>query len=160
MPNRRAAENKIRILDVSVNEIGPLANLEREIFGVHCWSEEQLREEITQGSIVRGAFSEGSADLCGYLIARTVFPEAELLRIGVSPTWRRSAIATRIHRNFVERLIPGKYAVIFLEVRASNRAAILFYENAGYRCQGVRKNYYEDPREDALLFRLDLGSRL
>ncbi|MBE6900540.1 MAG: ribosomal-protein-alanine N-acetyltransferase [Ruminococcaceae bacterium] len=117
------------------------------------WSEGTVSSEIKSGfSDFFGAFSEG--ELAGYIGGRTVCGETEIFNVAVSPKFRRNGIAKALIEKFIEAVKEKKTDVIFLEVRASNLPAIALYEKAGFVFCGLRKDYYTDPKENALLMRL------
>lgn len=87
---------------------------------------------------------------CGYLAARTVLGETEILAIAVDPAARRRGIGRALLDALIGRL--GEDAKIFLEVRASNAAARALYAACGFVPTGVRRGYYEKPHEDAVLY--------
>lgn len=95
--------------------------------------------------------AEQNGDVAGFLIARVVASEMEILNLAVRANLRRQGIATALLR---ESLLWGVQAAArraFLEVRASNIAALQFYEAHGFSPAGKRPNYYRSPDEDALI---------
>jgi ribosomal-protein-alanine acetyltransferase len=88
--------------------------------------------------------------VAGFLVTREVAPgESEILNLAVDPAERRTGIARRLLMDVLAR---GKGAW-FLEVRASNVAAIRLYESTGFTRAGERKNYYDEPAEDGIVMR-------
>ena len=83
----------------------------------------------------------------------------EILKIGVMPEYRRKKLGTALieHASTAAEDCPDKK--IILEVRQSNTGAIAFYENHGFKTDGIRKNYYKNPTENAILMSLDLNER-
>jgi ribosomal-protein-alanine N-acetyltransferase len=75
--------------------------------------------------------------------------EAELLNLGVDPTWRRSGVATAL-LNALSRAAQGE---IFLEVAAPNTAAIALYTQLGWLPVGLRRGYYDQGRTDAVVMK-------
>ena len=117
------------------------------------WSEATVSSEIKSGfSDFFGAFSED--DLAGYIGGRTIAGETEIFNVAVSPEFRRKGIAKALIEKFIGTVREKKTDVIYLEVRASNLAAISLYEKAGFVFCGIRKDYYTNPKENALLMRL------
>lgn len=117
------------------------------------WSEATLAAELTNPlNDFFGAFDEGGV-LCGYIGGQTVAGETSIFNIGVLPDCRRKGTAKALARRFIAEVQP-KTNVIFLEVRPSNLPAISLYEKAGFVFCGIRKNYYTNPAENALLMRL------
>lgn len=92
--------------------------------------------------------AEEDGVLLGFLASRTVGPgEHELLNLAVSPAARRRGVA----RTLLQHALAASPGAWFLEVRASNRAAIRCYETAGFRPSGRRENYYNSPPESAIV---------
>jgi ribosomal-protein-alanine acetyltransferase len=88
--------------------------------------------------------------VAGFLVTRQVAPgESEILNIAVDPAERRAGIARRLLTDALAR-VKGTW---FLEVRASNAAAIRLYESVGFTRAGNRKDYYDEPAEDAIVMR-------
>ncbi|MEE1109620.1 MAG: ribosomal protein S18-alanine N-acetyltransferase [Lachnospiraceae bacterium] len=81
--------------------------------------------------------------------------EADILNITVRPEARRQGIATQLLGKISELSEPRGVTVIHLEVRESNTPARTLYEKLGFTVDGIRKNYYERPRENAVLMTLD-----
>ena len=80
-----------------------------------------------------------------------------ILNIAVRPDCRRQGVAGKLLQVFLDFARGNRLAFLTLEVRASNDAAIALYESRGFREAGRRKNYYEHPREDAVLMTLNLS---
>jgi len=88
--------------------------------------------------------------VAGFLVTREVAPgESEILNMAVDPAERRTGIARRLLTEALAR-VKGTW---FLEVRASNTAAIHLYESVGFVRAGERKNYYDEPADDAIVMR-------
>jgi [ribosomal protein S18]-alanine N-acetyltransferase len=95
-------------------------------------------------------------EIVGFVIARTVPPEAELESIGVAMQWQRRGIGRRLVVALVAELEKAEVERLHLEVRASNGIAIAFYHSLGFIETGHRTRYYADPVEDAVLMELRL----
>ena len=98
-----------------------------------------------------------SATLVGFLVARLVAPEIEILNLGVDPAARRRGTGTALLAEALRWGARNGAQKAFLEVRASNLAAIDFYESRGFQIAGRRTNYYSAPVEDALRFAASIG---
>jgi ribosomal-protein-alanine acetyltransferase len=94
--------------------------------------------------------------ILAFLIAHRVDPEWELENIVVAETARRRGVATRLLGEFVAHARAEQGRGIFLEVRESNQSARALYRKTGFTETGLRKSYYSDPPEDAILCRLRL----
>ena len=96
--------------------------------------------------------AEASAAIAieGFLVARQASGEIEILNLAVLPEARRQGIGKRLLETSLRWAKENGASQAFLEVRASNDAAIKFYEGQGFHQAGRRKNYYQSPTEDAL----------
>jgi ribosomal-protein-alanine N-acetyltransferase len=96
--------------------------------------------------------------IVGFIMARVVGDEWEIENVAVSPPMQKKGLGGTLLASLVERARQARSARILLDVRASNAAAIALYEKHGFRQDGIRKDYYSNPTEDALLFSLSLGN--
>ncbi len=96
---------------------------------------------------------------CGELVAYAFFikalPEGELLNIAVAPKKRRCGIARELLTKAFERLLADGVNRLYLEVRASNKPAADLYSSLGFLPVGIRKRYYKNPTEDAVVMAAD-----
>lgn len=89
--------------------------------------------------------------IAGFLILSTVLDEAEILEVAVSENLRRNGIASELMTGIFEWCKENGIGQIFLEVRESNFPARAYYRKFGFAEDGVRKNYYRNPSENAVL---------
>lgn len=94
--------------------------------------------------------------ILAFLIAHRIDAEWELENIVVARTARGKGLGTRLLGELVEHAKSNESSEIFLEVRESNQSARALYRKAGFEETGLRKSYYSDPPEDAILCRLRL----
>jgi len=133
---------------------GLIAELERECFPTP-WSAAQLRQGMDTGGVkVYGLVEKGR--LLGYLSCYSVESEAEIINFAVRPDRRRQGLGRAILHHVLQKWREEGIHNGFLEVRASNDEAIGLYGSCGFRQVGVRKNYYPETGEDALLMKLSL----
>jgi ribosomal-protein-alanine N-acetyltransferase len=92
----------------------------------------------------------------GFLVAQEVMQEWELENIVVSISCQRKHIATALMEELVDLAKKKNGVCIHLEVRSQNAPAISLYGKMGFQVVGTRKNYYSDPQDDAILYRLSL----
>ena len=127
-----------------------IAALERAAFSLP-WDEASIRAEL-ENPLALWLVAEGEdGTVQGYVGSQTCFEDADILNVCVAPEARRRGIAAALMRELELRLAPKGAERITLEVRASNLPALRLYEKLGYAQVGLRKNYYEKPREDALI---------
>jgi|CXWL01.1.fsa_nt_gi ribosomal-protein-alanine N-acetyltransferase len=134
-------------------DLAALTELDRDAFG-DPWSPTALAALLARagGGLAFGV--EISADLCAYALWQTVVDEAELLRVGVAPPWRRRGLGRSLlvdcHRDLARRGVTRCH----LDVAASNLPAIALYGALGYRQVGLRRAYYRDGSDALLMTRL------
>ena len=85
---------------------------------------------------------------------KSVTGETEIFNVAVSPEFRRKGIGKALIEKFIKTVREKDTQVIFLEVRTSTLSAISLYEKTGFVFCGIRKDYYTDPKENAILMRL------
>ena len=90
-------------------------------------------------------------DLGTAYIVLVVLDEGYITNVAVRPECRRNGIAQKLLQVFLDFAQAHKLAFLTLEVRASNYGAIALYGSRGFRSVGRRKNYYEHPKEDAII---------
>jgi ribosomal-protein-alanine N-acetyltransferase len=94
--------------------------------------------------------------IVGFAAFHRVIEEAELRNLAVEPAHQRQGVARSLVRMGIRKLQESGGRRIFLEVRASNHPALALYASLGFRLHSTRKDYYQDPVEDALLMELDI----
>lgn len=133
-----------------------IADLELAIFP-DAWSLPALQESLRQKSRTwfGGIWLEGL--LIGYVIFYYVLDEGEIARIAVDPAHRRKGAAARLLHAVEDFCEEKGIDRLMLEVRKSNVPAISFYREYGFAEDGIRKNYYKNPVEDAVLMSRKAG---
>jgi ribosomal-protein-alanine N-acetyltransferase len=116
------------------------------------WSPAMFAGEIAKPtSVCLGAYEPLSGDLLGYVIVSRYVDAWHVMNLVVESAHRRHGIATRLLEAVFEQTKDEGRRGFTLEVRVSNRAAIKLYESMGFRAQGLRRGYYTDNREDAVI---------
>jgi len=138
----------IEVRDALARDISRIAEIERACFSLP-WTEDQLRVQLGEGHIFLAAELDGV--LCGYAGAQTVLDEGYISNVAVAPAYRRRGVAAALLREMRRRAEAKGLGFLTLEVRASNAPAIALYAGQGYVEVGRQKNYYANPREDAIL---------
>jgi ribosomal-protein-alanine acetyltransferase len=144
------AQTQIRIVPMSADHLDQVAELERICFP-DPWSAAMLKEELENDCASFLAAVDGAGNVVGYAGVQVVLDEGYILNVAVRPECRRQGVAKSLLRVFLDFAAVHRLAFLTLEVRASNTAAIMLYGGLGFRGVGRRKNYYEHPREDAIL---------
>ena len=118
------------------------------------WSRSMFAGELAKpSSICLGAFAADDEEgrLCGYLIVSRYVDAWHVMNIAVAPEYRRRGIARALLERLFEITEADPRRGYTLEVRVSNTAAIRLYERLGFQTRGIRRGYYTDNREDALI---------
>lgn len=92
----------------------------------------------------------------GYIISWMMYDEIHILNVAVHPDFRRKGIARKLLSDVIEYFYPRGARSVILEVRMNNKAAQNLYESMGFRTLRIRKKYYTDTGEDAIVMYLDL----
>jgi len=125
------------------SDLEPVAAIQRSSPGAAQWT---VADYL--GHDFRVAVEDGH--VAGFLVARRVAPdEAELLNIAVAPEFRRKRVA----RDLLGALLADTRGTLFLEVRESNTAARKLYKSIGFQEVSVRRDYYENPPETAIVMK-------
>jgi ribosomal-protein-alanine N-acetyltransferase len=122
------------------------------------WSRALFEEEIGRrfsDAIV--AVEDPGGAVAGYAVCWTLGGESHLLNIAVRPDARQRGIGRSLLRECIRRSARAGGRRIVLEVRAGNHPAIRLYRRNGFRPAGIRKGYYTDTGEDAIVFTRDIG---
>jgi len=131
------------------SHISQIAALERACFSTP-WSEAMLEEALFDPQASFIVAEDGEGNILGYAGLHAVLDEGYIDNIAVDPDARRHGVASALLDVYC-RFGAANLAFLTLEVRASNAPAIGLYEKYGFRQAGLRKNYYQQPREDALI---------
>ena len=91
--------------------------------------------------------------MAGYVGSQTVMDETDMMNIAVHPDFRRQGVARALILALIGELKKRGSRCLTLEVRASNDPARALYESLGFAHVGTRRNYYQNPKEDALILR-------
>ena len=141
----------IQIVKMEECHVAQVAALERICFH-DPWSEKSIASELQNPlSCWRVAVQDGT--VAGYVGSQTVLDETDMMNIDVHPDYSRQGLAEGLVEALVAALREKGSRCLTLEVRQSNAPAIRLYEKLGFTQIGLRKNYYRNPRENALILR-------
>ncbi len=141
---------QVRIVPMTANHLDDIAALERVCFP-DPWSRNMLAEELDNALSAFLAALDAQGRVVGYAGLQVVLDEGTILNVAVKPECRRMGIAKKLLRVFLDFAEAHSLSFLTLEVRASNYGAIALYGGLGFRGVGRRRNYYERPREDAVI---------
>ena len=140
----------MRTINMTPDHLAQVKALLDLCFGESAWSTDALRSQLEKtDSRCSVAIEDGV--VIGFLAFEQIADEGSIVEIAVHPDHRRRGIA----RELIEEAIrhAADLNTVFLEVRESNTPAIGLYESLGFERLGVRKGYYQNPKEDALIMK-------
>jgi [ribosomal protein S18]-alanine N-acetyltransferase len=139
----------LRIRPLELVDLGAIEVIEQRAYPTP-WSRSMFASELAKPtSICLGAF-EGD-ELVGYVINSRYVDAWHVMNVAVDPDRQRRGIATALLQRLFELTSDDERRGYTLEVRVSNEGAIKLYEQLGFEARGVRRGYYTDNREDALI---------
>ena len=139
------------ITNMREQHVSQVAELEKLCFS-DPWSENSVASELNN-QLALWLVAEDNGRVAGYVGSQTVLGESDMMNVAVHPDYRKQGIATTLIVGLVEELRKRESRCLTLEVRASNENAISLYRKLEFQQVGCRKNYYRNPKEDALILR-------
>lgn len=146
----KEAAMQLNIRKAMPSDVKTLAELDRICFAAP-WSEASFFEEINHNERALYIVGETEGRIVAYAGLWCIIDEGHITNVAVHPDYRRRSIGKTILKALLDTAEAGGIVAETLEVRPSNTAAIALYDRFGFRKEGVRKGYYEDNGEDALI---------
>jgi tRNA threonylcarbamoyladenosine biosynthesis protein TsaB len=147
--HRALAGEVVTLRPMRDEDIAPIAEIEKQVFG-DPWPASFFRSELAQ-PMVDARVAEQDGRIVGYSVAWLGRGSGHLGNLAVVPSHRRRGIARRLLVDLMDRARAQKADSLALEVRVSNFAAQALYRAHGFRLAGLRRGYYRDTGEDALV---------
>jgi ribosomal-protein-alanine N-acetyltransferase len=142
----------IRVRPATETDLAAVCAVEVESFP-RPWSPGTFARLLERSDAELWVASGGEGSVVGHVVFWVAGDEGEVANIAVSPARRGAGLGGRLLDRALERMMDRRVAEVFLEVRASNRAAQRLYESRGFSRVGLRPGYYDRPREDAVIMR-------
>jgi [ribosomal protein S18]-alanine N-acetyltransferase len=141
----------VEIRSLQLRDLGAIERIERRAYPTP-WSRSMFAGELVKpSSVCLGAFAGDRGRLVGYLIVARYVDAWHVMNLAVDPAYQRRGIATTLLNRLFERTAGDEQRGYTLEARVSNEGAIRLYEGVGFYARGVRRGYYTDNHEDALI---------
>ncbi len=143
--------NQVMIRTMKPEDASNAASLDQEMF-TQPWSEQGFLNALTGQNLFLAA--EKNSCLIGYCGMYCAADEGEIVNVAVKKDVRQKGVGETMLRTLLQQAQNAGIHTVLLEVRVSNQAAIHLYEKLGFEICGLRKSFYEFPREDAYLMKL------
>lgn len=145
---------KFTVRKMTVEDVSAVVELDQKSFSLP-WPERSFRYELTDNPASRCWVAEVDGKIVGMIVVWLIVDEAHVATLATHPDFRRRGIAKKLLSYGLRGLIEEGAQSSFLEVRASNIAAQEMYRKFGYEESGIRRRYYRDNDEDAILMTLN-----
>ncbi len=141
----------VELRKLELGDLNAIETIERVSYPTP-WSRSMFASELAKpSSLSLAAVEPGTGELVGYLIISRYVDAWHVMNLAVAPAHRRVGIARHLLDRLFEVTAEDERRGYTLEVRVSNEGAIKLYEGMGFEARGVRRGYYTDNREDALI---------
>lgn len=146
--------SQLIIRQAEERDIAAIEELEKVCFSTP-WSYESLAHDILNNKLAFYIVAEVDGVVCGYVGIWNIVDEGHITNVAVSPDYRRKYIASHMLDALIASCEESGVERFTLEVRAGNEPAKALYTGKGFREVGLRKGYYEDDGEDAIIMWLE-----
>lgn len=147
----RKSPGLVRVREMTAEDIEDAALLEKTNLGKEAWTQKQLIDALTRDDTIYLVAAKAGriVGLCG---VQNISGEGEITNVSVARDCRGEGIGYKMVKQLIERGVGIGIKDYTLEVRASNEPAIRLYEKLGFVSEGVRPNFYDEPKDDAVIY--------
>ena len=143
----------MKITALTPDHLPLILEIERECFS-DAWSGDMFAETL-DNPLAHGFIAEGGGEILGFIIFYILPPEIQIMNVAVRKSARNRQIGSLLLKAALD--CESEYInLVTLEVRESNLPAINLYKKFGFKTDGIRRDYYEQPKENAVLMSLSL----
>ena len=139
----------LEITEMTEADLDGVAAIEAEVFSMP-WSKKGFADTLGMDNVIFLVARE-DGEIKGYCGLYQAADEGEITNVAVAPEYRRRGIARQLVQELIRQAQEVGISRFLLEVRVSNEGAIALYRELGFTDEGIRRNFYEFPREDALV---------
>ncbi|HIQ89596.1 TPA: ribosomal protein S18-alanine N-acetyltransferase [Candidatus Galligastranaerophilus faecipullorum] len=143
--------DKFRIEKMTLSSLDEVMVIEELAYGQHHWSRDSFAAEIDNQISDYNCAVAQSGQIAGYMGLWKIIDEGHVTNLAIHPDFRRKGAAKVLLLNALDECYREKIKYLTLEVRVSNLGAIKLYESFGFKSLGLRKKYYQNNNEDALI---------
>ncbi len=142
---------RIRVRPMTAEDIEDAYALEKVNLGKEAWTRKQLMDAMTRDDTIY-LVAEMAGRIVGLCGLQNISGDGEITNVSVSGDVRRQGCGYKMLRQLIERGYGIGVVDYTLEVRAGNAAAIALYEKLGFKSEGTRPGFYDDPKDDAIIY--------
>jgi ribosomal-protein-alanine N-acetyltransferase len=146
----------VTVRSLTAADVDAVVSIESEAFS-SPWSRETFLGLIDRSGLELLVLEDVEAGVIGYAVLWCILDQGELANMAVTPGFQGRGLGSYLLSRVLDTARERGIETLYLEVRVSNEAAVRLYTNFGFSDVGVRKAYYERPKEDARMMRLVLG---
>lgn len=148
-------DNKIRVRKMTVEDIHDVFKIEQSSFTVP-WTKDSFYRELIHNHFATYFVIEYEGKVAGYCGLWVIIDDGQITNIAISPSYRRKKLGETLLKSILNEAKKQGAKTVTLEVRVSNETAQSLYKKLNFKPIGIRKNYYTDNQEDALLMQVNL----
>lgn len=145
------------VLRMTPADLAAVTELEKETFSIP-WSRQGFEDALKREENCFLVIKQGE-EILGYCGYYKVFEEAEVMNVCIKKSRRKEGLGSLMMKRLIQEAEAEGVQRMVLEVRVSNESAIHMYEKLGFASLGIRKDFYEIPREDAMIMEADLPNQ-
>lgn len=149
MKENRNQKNEILLRKMTIEDIPAVHEVEVQSFSIP-WSEKAFEESLGYSHAIF-LVAEWNGSIAGYVGMYQVFHEGDIINVAVAQKYRRMGVGKALMQGIISVAAERGIQNLTLEVRESNQAAIHLYSSFGFISAGIRKDFYEKPRENAVI---------
>lgn len=146
------AEYQFHYRNMEEQDIPAVVDIEKQLFS-RPWSKQAFLQALEQDTLYAVVLERDM--VVGYCGMYCSFEEGEITNVAIAPEWQNQGIGHKMLEYLLEQAYQKGISYIVLEVRISNASAIHLYESMGFQNRGIRKNFYEMPKEDGMIMVLE-----
>nr|WP_239559188.1 ribosomal protein S18-alanine N-acetyltransferase [Sporohalobacter salinus] len=142
-----------------ITDLKEVLKIERQSFS-SPWSFESFKKELIENQFARYLVLKREEEIIGYIGVWIFLTEAHITNLAIDPAYRRQGLAKYLLDKFFINFLAPRISEVTLEVRESNQAARKLYLDYGFEELGIKKDYYQDNQEDAVIMHKVLDKEL
>ncbi len=143
--------NNFNVEKLALYHLDDIMEVEEKCYGAHHWSRNSFVQELNNNCARYLTVNTSDKKCVGYMGVWRIFDEAHVTNLAVHPDYQGLGLAHLLILSSLDECYKDKIKYMTLEVRVTNERAKKVYESFGFKSLGVRKKYYQDNGEDALI---------